>query len=271
LIDSADRIELNGLPVQIGDLRALVQTNYGHFTAMRVEDGGVRGLDLHLARLDASTQALFGVPLEAERVRAYLRHIVSGAGELSLRINVFARGLDRDRLDLVVAPDVLVMASVSRPAVVTPMRVKSFVYARDTASVKHVGTFPLFHHRRLAQLDGFDDALFADGTGRISEGSIWNVGFVDAEGAFVWPDAPQLDGISMQLLKAGLARHGLSSSTRHVHLADLLQYRAAFFTNASVPVRPIASIDAHHFNDAGANEWIGTLQRCYESNPIQEL
>jgi branched-subunit amino acid aminotransferase/4-amino-4-deoxychorismate lyase len=268
--DSADKIELNGEPVQIADLRALVQTNYGHFTAMRVEDGGVRGLDLHLARLDASTQALYGAPLGAERVRAYLRHIVAGARTLSLRVNVFARDLDRDRLDRVVAPDVLVMASASRPAIAAPMRVKSFVYARAAANIKHVGTFSLFHHRRLAQLEGFDDALFADASGRVSEGSIWNVGFVDADGQVVWPDAPQLDGISMQLLKMGLARNGVGTSTRLVRLADLANHRAAFFTNASVPVRPIASIDAHRF-DGAVGAWVATLQRCYESNEPQAI
>jgi branched-subunit amino acid aminotransferase/4-amino-4-deoxychorismate lyase len=267
--DSADRIELNGAPVQAEDLRALVQTNYGHFTALRVEDGGVRGLDLHLARLDAATRALFGAPLEAARVRACLRHIVAGAPALSLRINVFARGLDRDRLDRVAAPDVLVMAAASRPSVVTPMRVKSFVYARDTASVKHVGTFPLFHHRRLAQIEGFDDAIFFDASGCISEGSIWNVGFVDADGAVVWPDAPQLDGVSMQLLKAGLARNGIATTSRVVHTADLAKYSAAFFTNASVPLRPIASIDAQRFDVT--HEVFERLRQCYESNPIQRL
>lgn len=266
---STERIELNGLPVQIGDLRALVRTNYGHFTAMRVEEGGVRGLDLHLARLDASTRKLFGVPLAGDRVRACLRHIVADASALSLRINVFARGLDRDRLDRVVEPDVLVMASAPRPAVVTPLRVKSFVHARDAADIKHVGTFALFHHRRLAQLDGFDDALFADAAGRISEGSIWNIGFVDAADAVVWPDAPQLDGISRQLLKAGLARNGVATSTRIVRTGDLANYRAAFFTNASVPVRPIASIDAHRFETA--HEVFARLRSCYESNPLQRL
>jgi 4-amino-4-deoxychorismate lyase len=267
--DSADRIELNGSPVQIEDLRALVQTNYGHFTAMRVEDGGVRGLDLHLARLDASTRALFGAPLEPARVRACLRHIVADARALSLRINVFARGLDRDRLDRVVAPDVLVMAAAARPADVTPMRVKSFVYARDAANIKHVGTFPLFHHRRLAQIEGFDDAIFADAAGRISEGSIWNVGFIDGDGAIVWPDAPQLDGVSMQLLKAGLARNGIATISRAVRAGDLANYRAAFFTNASVPVRPIASIDAHRFD--ATHEVFERLRSCYESNPTQTL
>lgn len=264
---SDERIELNGVAARTDDLRTIVQTNYGHFTALRVEEGGVRGLDLHLARLDAATRALFGAPLEAERVRAYLRHIVDGASALSVRINVFARGLDRDNLNRVVEPDILMTSSPARACTRTRVRVKSFVYARDAAQVKHVGTFPLFHHRRRAQIDGFDDALFTDATGRISEGSIWNVGFVATDGGIIWPDAPQLDGVSMQLLKIGLARSGVNSTVQTIRLADLPSYRAAFFTNASAPVRPIASIDAHHFDATHAV--LETLVECYESNALQ--
>jgi branched-subunit amino acid aminotransferase/4-amino-4-deoxychorismate lyase len=263
---TATRVELNGAPASVDDLRHLVQTNYGHFSAMRVEGGGVRGLDLHLDRLDASTQALFGVPLEHERVRAYLRHAIAGARELSLRVNVFSRALDREHLAQPAQPDVLITASEPRAASIAPLRVKSCTYARDMAAIKHVGTFSLFHHRRLAQLAGFDDALFADAAGRISEGSIWNVGFVDANGV-VWPEAPQLDGTSMQLLKAGLARTGMPSATRAIHLDDLGSYRTAFFTNASVPVRPIASIDEHRFEID--EEVFAMLARCYESSPPQ--
>jgi len=260
------RIELNGAPASADDLRHLVQTNYGHFTAMRVEEGSVRGLDLHLHRLDAATRELFGTSLDRATVRSYLRHAIAGERELSLRVNVFSRALDRDDLARQVEPDVLVIANAPRPVSLAPLRLKSFVYTRDAAALKHVGTFPLFHHRRLAQLAGFDDALFVDARGRIGEGSIWNVAFLDG-GDVVWPQAPQLIGSGMQLLQAGLTRAGVASTTRPVHLHELGAFRGAFFTNASVPVRPIASIDQHRFNVDEAR--LALLRRCHASNPIQ--
>lgn len=262
------RIELNGMAASADDLRHLVQTNYGHFTAMRVEAGGIRGLNLHLDRLEAATRELFGTALDRDIVRGFLRHAIAGERELSLRVNIFSRALDRDDLTRNVEPDVLVIASVPRPASLAPLRLKSFVYVRDAAALKHVGTFPLFHHRRLAQLAGFDDALFADAQGRISEGSIWNIGFIGADGV-VWPEASQLEGTSMQLLQAGLARAGVASTTRATHLHELEGFRGAFFTNASVPVRPIASIDAHRFEID--QDWLATLARCHQSNPIQRV
>lgn len=266
----APRLELNGGPVGVDDLRHPVQTNYGHFTVMRFEDGGVRGLDLHLDRLQAATRELFGSELDRERVRGYLRRVLNdAAGAWSVRINVFALSLDREHMDRSVDVDVLVGASPAPAPVTQPLRVKSFVYARELPSIKHVGTFGLFHHRRLARLAGFDDALFVDTDGRISEASIWNIGFVDRDGAVVWPQAPQLDGVGMRLVDAGLAGQGMRSRTRAVHLDELSAFRAAFFSNAGAPVRMLASIDACGF-DADA-EILERLLAAYRSNPLQTI
>jgi len=173
-VGAIDRSELNGNAATADDLRALALTNYGHFTSMQVEDGGVRGLDLHLARLDASTRALFGRPLDGDVVRGYLRNALRGFGDAaSLRVNVFSRQLHRDRMAEPAEPDVVVSVGAPRRIETTPVRLKSFRYERVLPHVKHVGTFGLFHHRRLAQLDGFDDALFVDASGRVSEASIW--------------------------------------------------------------------------------------------------
>lgn len=261
---------LNGQPAAADDLRHLVQTNYGHFTAFRVESGGVRGLDRHLQRLQHATRELFGTELDRECVRAYLRHAIGKAAQdLSVRVNVFARSLDRERLDRPVETDVLIIVAPATPRANAPLRVKSFRYARELPAIKHVGTFPLFHYRRLAQQAGFDDALFTDADGFISEGSIWNAGFVDRDGTVVWPDAPQLDGVAMQLLKTGLAQSGLRSVVRGIRLDDLGAFGAAFFTNSSAPLRRIASIDGREFAIDG--EWAEVLRRCYESNPPQPV
>ena len=264
------RLELNGEPASADDLRHLVQTNYGHFSVMRADDGAVRGFDLHLDRLQTATRELFGSELDRERLRGYLRHALNGtAGAWSLRVNVFACGLDREHMDRAVGVDVLVGAGPAPAPTAQPLRVKSFVYARELPSIKHVGTFGLFHHRRLARLAGFDDALFVDANGRISEGSIWNIGFVDRDGAVVWPQAPQLDGVGMRLIDAGLASQGMRSRTRPVHLRELDAFRAAFFSNAGVPVRMLAAVDGHGFDMAAEIEQ--RLVAAYRVNPPQAI
>jgi branched-subunit amino acid aminotransferase/4-amino-4-deoxychorismate lyase len=262
-------VELNGAPATADDLRHLVQTNYGHFSAMRVHDGGVRGLDLHLARIEAATLELFGTPVDRDRVRACLRHATGGRqGALSLRVNIFSRALSRERMADAAEPDVLVTVGPAARAVAPPLRIKSFRYTRTLAHVKHVGTFPLFYYRRLAQQAGFDDALFVDASGCVEEGSIWNIGFFDGDG-IVWPDAPHLTGIGMQLLQAGLARHGMASAMQPVPLDGIGRFRSAFFTNSSTAVRMIARIDHVAFGVDPALE--ARLRDIHDSNPLQQI
>ena len=263
------RIELNGAPAQIEDLRALVQTNYGHFTAMQVQGGGVRGLSLHLDRLEQATRELFGSELDRELVLAYLRQAIGNDPRpLSLRVNVFSGALDRVRMNVPAKIDVLVTVGAAAPAPAPPLRVKSFRYQRELPAIKHVGTFPLFHYRRLAQQVGFDDALFVGDDGRISEGSVWNIVFFDGNGV-TWPDAPQLRGISLQLLQTGLARHGASHRLQSVKIQDVASFRGAFFTNSSVPVQPIVRIDEVEF--AVDDALTAMLVQAYERNPLEPV
>ncbi len=51
------KLELNGAPARSEDLAGAF--GYGHFTAMQVRDGKVRGLDAHLHRLATSTRRMF--------------------------------------------------------------------------------------------------------------------------------------------------------------------------------------------------------------------
>lgn len=268
-VGTLDRCELNGEPASADDLRALALMNYGHFTSMQAEPGGVRGLDLHLLRLDASTRELFGQPLDGDTVRGFMRHALGDHdGAASLRVNVFSRQLHRDRMAEPAPPDVVVSVSAPRRIEATPVRLKSFRYERVLPHVKHVGTFGLFHHRRLAQLDGFDDALFVDAGGAIAEASIWNIGFFDGRG-IVWPDAPSLRGISMQLLQNGLHARGVPSDSLRVAHADIGAFRSAFLTNCACAMRPIAEIDGVRFSVDPALKAL--LDACYASNAPQAI
>jgi branched-subunit amino acid aminotransferase/4-amino-4-deoxychorismate lyase len=268
-MSTIERTEINGKPATLGDLRRLAATNYGHFTSMRVVDGKVRGLQFHLDRLKRSTLELFGSELDTAFVRECLRHaIAGGSGALSVRANVFSRAYDRDRPAAPVEADVLVMVNSATPVSDTPLRLKSFRYERESPHIKHVGTFALFQHRRLAQQAGYDDALFVDCNDCVSEGSIWNVGFFDGEGV-VWPDARQLEGVSKHVLQAGLAGRGVRSHTQSIALSDVSRYRAAFFTNSSQPVRAIACVDETEF--AIDAEFVAMLAACYDSAPDERI
>jgi len=202
--------EIDGRPPTAGELLAV--GGYGHFTAMQIRGRRVRGLDLHLHRLEAANRELFDRPLGPDRVRAAVRHALD-RDDASVRVNVF----DGAKIMVRVGPPALPPA--------TPARVRTVDDARFLPHVKHTGGFAQSYYGRRAELDGYDEALFAR-DGVISEGTITNVAFLDGD-TIVWPDAPALDGITMLLL-----RRALPYERRRVTLAGLAAYRSAALTNS---------------------------------------
>lgn len=222
-----------GRPADAATLATMALVNYGHFTSMQVRGGAVRGLDLHLRRLQHGTSTLFGSRLDEARLRAELAAALDAFGQddASLRVTVFARAFDfRDPLREA-APDVLVSVSSASQLPATALRVRPAVFVRELPQVKHVGTFPLFHLRREAMAAGFDDALFVTAHGHLVEGAVWNLGLWDGQGV-TWPEGPALRGTQEQLLQAGLDRLGVPQRTRPVHLGELGAFVAAFACNS---------------------------------------
>lgn len=103
----APRIESNGHGATVEQIWALDLSSSGHFTAMQVRGRKTRGMEFHLARLDAATRELFGVGLDGDRVRGYIGHALADAtADASVRVNVFRSG----------KADVSVAVSVRPPA-----------------------------------------------------------------------------------------------------------------------------------------------------------
>ena len=100
------RIEVDGGPATVDQLAHQAIVNYGHFTAMQVRHGAVRGLGLHLSRLDSATRELFGSGLDGELVRAHVRHALGAdVRDGSVRISVFQPDADeRPSIMVVVRP-----------------------------------------------------------------------------------------------------------------------------------------------------------------------
>ena len=262
-------MQIDGRPAGAADLGHFVLSNYGAFTSMQVEDGAVRGLELHLARLETEAVELFGHAVPEALLRERMRLAVDGrSGRFSLRVNLFSDVISLRAPEAVVQPRVLTTLSPPATPLTTPLRLQTHVYSREMPHLKHAATFGLTRARRQAVLAGFDDALFVDGDGRISEGSIWNIGFLQGE-TVVWPEAPMLGGTGQALLQRGMMDFGLSSVTRPVHLSDLARFDAAFICNSAAPACAVAAIDSHQFGPAEV--LIARLIDAWRSNPCQKI
>lgn len=255
--------ELDGRPVTLDEMQALALTNYGSFTTLRVEGRRVRGLGLHLERLADDCRALFGVGLDQGYVRGLMRRMAPPEGTATIRVTVFDPATDLGRPEHAPDPHVLVTRRPAGPLPLPALSVKSARYERDVPGVKNVGLFGALWHRRAARLDGFDDVLFVDDRGAISEGCTWNIGFYD-DGGIVWPAAKALPGVTMRLLQTHHPHR-----TAEVRPADLPAVRAAFATNAAIGVRAVTRIDDTEF--PAAHPILDTLREEYAALPGEPL
>lgn len=259
-------ILIDGAPATADDLARVALVNYGAYTSFRIEGGGVRGLDLHLARLEASARELFGEAVGEARLRQLMRAAAAGRGDGWLRVGLFATEISPRTPDWIGAPRVWTAASPPPAPLADGLRLQSQVHGREAPHLKHAATFGLIRARRTARLEGFDDALFVDATGRVSEGSLWNIGFV-RDGEVVWPQAPMLAGVGQALLQRGLGEVGLTSVTEPVDLGDLALFDSAFLCNSATPAAEIASIDGHAFEPAP----LEALRAAWASQPRQPI
>ena len=228
-------MEIDGHAARADELRFPALVNYGHFTAMQVRAQAVRGLDLHLERLDAATRELYDTGLDGDLVRSRIRHALGDdIADATVRVIVFQPD-PGDR------PSVLVTVRPQAEAPAAPQRLRSVVYQRPVAHIKHTGTFAQIHYGLRAERDGFDDALFTSDDGIVSEAAISNIGCVRYQ-VITWPDAPALRGITMQLLDRNLAAAGLRSRRDTIRLPDLGSSDAVFLTN-SLGVSPAGRVD----------------------------
>ena len=213
------RVEVGGRSVSPETLWSIA-SSFGHFTAMQVRDGRTRGLSRHLDRLATANRELFDADLDRDEVRQLMRHALGESRDASLRVYVFDGG----------DPPVVVVTVRPPGEVGTAQRLQSARYQRPDPHLKHLATGQGFY-TRLARRNGFDDSLLADDDGRVAESATANICFFDGD-RFVWPDAPQLHGITMQLLEGRLGELGMPTMRTPVSLRDVTSFKGAFVTNA---------------------------------------
>lgn len=259
---------IDGRPASMADLAHQALVNYGAFTSFRVEDGGTRGLDRHLSRLEASAVELFGEAVGEARLRDLMRGALGGRTEAWMRVSLFAPEMSTRAPHWVGGPRVMV--GLFDPPAPLPggVRLQSQIHEREAPHLKHAATFGLLRARRQARLAGRDDALFLDRNGWIGEGTLWNIGFIAGD-AVVWPEAAMLDGVAQQLIRRGLATAGTEQRSQRIGLADLVRFDGAFLCNSATPAAEIAAIDDHVF--PGAAAMVERVADAWRSQPRQAI
>ncbi len=232
---------VNGAPADAQALLRFARAGYGHFTTMQARAGMVRGFDLHCTRLVATTRALFDADFDVDALRISLRLALAHTPDASLRISVIAGNYSARAMPSPAHIDTLVLVDPPAPEPTMPVRLKSFTHERHLPQFKHLGNFDVFHLRRQALVQGFDDAVFCTREGLLSEGPTFSLGFF-ADDALVWTLAPQLDGVTRQLLRQAHRAAGGHNEVEAIKVADLARFDGGFCCHSG-GIWPIAAID----------------------------
>lgn len=261
--------EINGRTATAEQLTDLAFAGFAHFTAIQVRDRKVRGLDLHLHRLRSASQKMFGNALPDDRIRSLIRRAIeAGPADLSLTATIYSPAGE-----FVVAaqneePAMLVRTGAPASGPSGPLRLLPVKHERTLPEIKHVGEVAKTHLLRKAAEQGFDDAVFVDGQGRLSEATIWNIAFWDGA-AVVWPDAAMLAGTSMGILRRQLSRIGVAQRVEPITLADVAKFTGAVVLNSWSPGIAVHGIGATPL--PAAPKFTELLHEAYRAEPLVQV
>lgn len=211
----------------------------GVFEVIRVYDGVPYALQAHLARLERSGANL-RLPVDLEAVRADLFRLLAEAGagapHDAVRI-VLTRGGRRLLLTepMHELPDRIRLGSVTFAPTRVLDGVKSLSYAANMLS------------RRLAQEQGYDDALLVTPHGRVLEAPTSSVFWVQ-NGDILTP--PLTEHILASITRA-LVLDVTGAHEREVTLAELLGADEIFLASTIREVHPVAALDERRFESVG--------------------
>jgi branched-subunit amino acid aminotransferase/4-amino-4-deoxychorismate lyase len=259
-------VQLNDRAATVEELSPLAFSGYAHFTAMQVRSRKIRGLDLHLARLRDASREMFGKTISDEQLRSYLKKALhSSPDDISMTATIYSPIGEFTAREDDSIPQVLIRTGPASNGPTGPLTLKTFEHERVLPTLKHVGEIAKTHFLRQATSRGFDDAIFQDSRGRLSEGSIWNLAFWDGD-TVVWPQAPMLMGTTMSIVRRQLKRMGIPQREQEITEKSLLQLSGAVVMNSWTPGVPVHKINSVSLNKAPF--FLELLHKAFLAEPL---
>jgi branched-chain amino acid aminotransferase len=224
----------------------------GAFEVIRVYDGVPFALEEHLTRLERSGHNL-RLPVDAEAVRADAFRLLAEAGtgpaHQALRV-MLTRGGRRILMTeaLHETPPIARLATISYAPTRVLDGVKSLSYAANRLC------------SRLAQEQGFDDALMVTPHGRVLEAPTSSIFWISGGELFT----PPLDDHILASITRAIVIKVAGGVERVTPLEDLLAADEVFLASTIREVQPVAAVNDTTFTAPGpVTERIGDLVAEY--------
>lgn len=208
----------------------------GVFEVVRIYDGVPYAFDEHLARLQRSA-ANIRLPLDLEAVRADAHRLLARAGP----------GADHELLRIVITRGGRRLLLTERMAFVPErVRLKSIVYSptRILDGIKSLSYAANMLATRLAQEQGFDEALLVTPHGRVLEAPTSSIFWVAGEELLT----PPLDDHILASITRALVIDVAGARERSCTLEDLYGADELFLTSTTREVQPISVLDERSFD-----------------------
>ncbi|WP_404389393.1 aminotransferase class IV family protein [Pseudoalteromonas phenolica] len=264
-----DQTILNGQVIPSSEITNLAFSGFAHFTALQVRNRMVKGLDLHLDRLRMASIKLYGRALPDFLIRSYIcSAIENGPVDQSLTITIYSPKGEFNADSMNIEPKVLIRTSSPAHGPKGPLRLAAINHERPLAEIKHVGEIGKTYYLHQAVQQGFDDAVFIDQNGHLTEGTIWNLAFWDGE-SVVWPEARMLKGTMMAAVERQLTQLNIPQRSEPITLDRLLDLKGAAVMNSWTPGIGVTEISSQSFKDS--NKLIALLHEAYEIEPLEKV
>ncbi|MCF2860143.1 aminotransferase class IV family protein [Pseudoalteromonas sp. SMS1] len=252
---------LNGSQVPSNDMSKLVFGGFAHFTSLQVRNRMAKGLDLHLERLHQASIKLFNQALPHATIRSCIRQAIeSGPADHSLSVTLFSPNGEFTAQSMNITPHVLVKTTDPLCGPVGPLRLMAISHERPLAEIKHVGEIGKTYYLHQAIKQGFDDAVFVNKNGDLSEGTIWNLAFWDGN-SVVWPKARMLKGTMMSMIQRQLSQLNITQRYESISIDNLADFKGAALLNSLTPGVEVCEIGSTRFQLSP--QLLSILHRAY--------
>ncbi|KZN57924.1 aminotransferase class IV family protein [Pseudoalteromonas luteoviolacea] len=260
---------LNGQTITDSETSSLAFGGFAHFTSIQIRNKQIKGLDLHLERLKQASQKLYGYALSNDTVQNYIRSAIEqGPEDQSLTITMFSPNGEFTASSMNITPSVLIKSSAPEQGPSGPLTLSVINHERPLAEIKHVGEIGKTYYLHQAIKRGFDDAVFMNNAGHLSEGTIWNLAFWDGE-TVIWPKALMLQGTMMSIVQRQLSNLNIPQRHEYITLARLSDLKGAAVMNSWTPGVCVSKINSTFLPDS--KQLTTLLHKAYNKEPAKKL
>lgn len=213
--------------------------------------------DMHYERMRQGAEIL-GIPApEMSRIEDLVKKAVSESGysDAYVKVCLLSDGNTRFYETAETGSVLVIVKGYTAPE--SPVKACVNPFGRNSESpvltIKSMNYLECVLARRGAVASGFDEALFLNERGEITEGSASNVFWIK-DGVLYTPslDCGVLPGVTRGVLLDYASELGLEVGEGRYFLSDLTGSEFAFFTNSLVGSLPVSHLDTHTFPASSA-------------------